>query len=358
MNWIDKLDALQKRFEDISARIASPKTDVSDKAYKTLIKDYRKLEQIITLYEAYKKTLQQAQEAEHIIRTTGDVAFKHMAEFEKEQLGKQRESIASQLKRLLLPEDPNDSKNSVVELRAGTGGDEAALWVGDLFRMYQRFSERMRWDLKIVDYTEGASGGYKEVICTVSGKQAYGTLKYESGVHRVQRVPATETQGRLHTSAATVVVLPEVDALSINIDMKDVRKDTFCSSGPGGQSVNTTYSAVRVTHLPTGIVASCQDEKSQLKNFDKAMTVLRARLYERAMAQQQKEQSQKRKSMVRSGDRSDKIRTYNYQRASVVDHRINYTTHDLSAVLDGKLDDLIEALRVADSTARLQEESV
>jgi peptide chain release factor 1 len=245
----------------------------------------------------------------------------------------------------------------VLEIRAGTGGDEAAIFAGDLFKMYQRFCEKAGLKLNVLDLTEGTAGGYKEIISTVTGKEAYGTLKYESGVHRVQRVPATETQGRVHTSAATVAVLPEIDDVEVEIDMNDVRKDTYCSSGPGGQSVNTTYSAVRLTHEPTGLVVTCQDQKSQIKNFEKALKVLRSRLYEIELAKQQDEVGAQRKTMVRSGDRSEKIRTYNYPQGRVTDHRIGYTVHNLPAIMNGEIEDVIENLQMAENQTKLNEEA-
>ena len=254
---------------------------------------------------------------------------------------------------MLIPKDPNDSKAIILEIRAGTGGDEAAIFAGDLFRMYQRFSEKKGWRFSVLDITEGTSGGYKEIVSTISGEDVYGMMKYESGVHRVQRVPVTESQGRVHTSAASIAVLPEMDEVEVKLDMNDIRKDTFCSSGPGGQSVNTTYSAVRLTHLPSGIVVTCQDEKSQIKNLDKAKKVLRSRLYEIELAKHNEAIGEKRKSMVGSGDRSDKIRTYNYPQSRVTDHRINYSVYNLQAVVDGDIEDFIERLRIADNAEKI-----
>jgi peptide chain release factor 1 len=278
-----------------------------------------------------------------------------MAKRELDELNPQKEDIEETLKTMLIPKDPNDSKNAVLEIRAGTGGDEAAIFAGDLFRMYQRFAEKSKWKLEVLDLTEGTSGGYKEIISMVTGEDVYGKLKYESGVHRVQRVPTTETQGRVHTSAASVAVLPEMDEVDVEVNMNDIRKDTFCSSGPGGQSVNTTYSAVRLTHLPTGLVVSCQDEKSQLKNLDKALKVLRSRLYEIELQKHQDEVGAQRRSMVGSGDRSDKIRTYNYPQGRVTDHRIGYSVHNLPTVMDGEIGDFIEQLQIAENAEKLKE---
>jgi peptide chain release factor 1 len=258
----------------------------------------------------------------------------------------------------LIPKDPEDAKNAIVEIRGGTGGDEAALFAGDLYRMYMRFCERKGWKIQVMDVTEGSAGGYKEVVLEVTGEEAYGQLKYESGVHRVQRVPDTETQGRVHTSAASVVVLPEADEFDVEINMNDIRKDLFCSSGPGGQSVNTTYSAVRLTHIPTGIVAQCQDEKSQLKNFDKALSVLRSRIYEMELAKKNEEMSKKRKTMVATGDRSAKIRTYNYPQGRVTEHRIGLTIYNLPEVMNGSIQDVIDALQLAENAEKMKEGTV
>jgi len=257
---------------------------------------------------------------------------------------------------MLIPRDPNDSKNIILEIRAGTGGDEAAIFGGDLFRMYQRFCEKRGWKMAVMDLQEGSAGGYKEIISSVSGEDVYGQMKFESGVHRVQRVPATETQGRVHTSAATVAVLPEMDEVEVEIDMNDVRKDTYCSSGPGGQSVNTTYSAVRLTHTPSGIVVTCQDQKSQLKNFEKALKVLRSRLYEIELERHNQEVGDQRRSMVGSGDRSDKIRTYNYPQGRVTDHRIGYSQHNLPTVMDGDIGPFIENLRIAEAAEKMSQD--
>ncbi len=351
---IDKLEAIKTRLQEVSTLLTQPDVLADMKQYKVLSKEYKDLGKITEVYDRYRKVLDNVQSAQAVLNTEKEADFRAMAKEELEALGQQQQGLEEELKTLLIPKDPNDGKNVVLEIRAGTGGDEAAIFAGDLFRMYQRFAEKMRWTLQLLDTTEGASGGYKEIVCTLAGEEAYGMMKYESGVHRVQRVPATETQGRIHTSAASVVVLPEVDDVEVHIDMNDVRKDTFCSSGPGGQSVNTTYSAIRLTHVPTGIVVSCQDEKSQIKNFEKALKVLRSRLYERELKEQQAAVGAERKSMVKSGDRSDKIRTYNYPQGRVTDHRIGFTVHNLPVVIDGDIGPIIEALRIADNATKLQ----
>ncbi|OJW69921.1 MAG: peptide chain release factor 1 [Candidatus Amoebophilus sp. 36-38] len=352
---IDKLEAIEKKYEEVNQLIVDPAIMADMKQYATLNKTYKELSKIIHVYQEYKKNQADIESAKALLNTEKDVAFRELAKEELENLELKKGELEEQLKLMLLPKDPNDSKNVILEIRAGTGGDEAGLFAGDLFRMYSRFAEKMEWKLQVIDATESTSGGYKEIICAITGEGAYGMLKYESGVHRVQRIPATETQGRIHTSAASVVVLPEMDEVEVNLDMNEIRKDTFCSSGPGGQSVNTTYSAVRLTHLPTGIVVSCQDGKSQIKNLEKALQVLRARLYEQELKKQQDVIGAERKSMVKSGDRSDKIRTYNFPQGRVTDHRIGYTIHNLPAVLDGAIGDIIEALRLADNAEKLQQ---
>lgn len=352
---IDKLEAIKERFHTVEQLMSKPDIASDMKQYKTLSKEYKDLGKIVEVYLHYTKVLSDIKGAKEVLSTEEDPEFKALAKEELEGLEEDKKNTESTLKQMLIPKDPNDDKNIVLEIRAGTGGDEAAIFAGDLFRMYKRYCEKNSWTLQIIDYTDGTSGGYKEIICSASGSEVYGILKYESGVHRVQRVPATETQGRVHTSAASVVVLPEMDDVEVHIDMNDVRKDTFCSSGPGGQSVNTTYSAIRLTHIPTGIVVSCQDEKSQLKNLDKALKVLRSRLYELELKKQQEAVGAERKSMVKSGDRSEKIRTYNYPQGRVTDHRIGYTVHNLPAIMDGDLKDMIEALRIADNAEKMKE---
>ncbi|MEM7173762.1 MAG: peptide chain release factor 1 [Bacteroidota bacterium] len=342
-----QIEKIKIRFDEVEKLIQDPSIVSNKKKYIALYKEYGTLHKILVLYDKYTKVLREIEDTEGLLIPGQDEDFVKMTQYELQVLLDQARNLKTQLNEVVTPKDPNDNKHIILEIKSGTGGNEANIWAGDLFRMYQRYAENKNWKLEILDYTEGSAGGYKEIISTISGHQVYGTLKNESGIHRVQRVPATESQGRLHTSAGIVVVLPEIDEVNIDIDMNDVRKDTFCASGPGGQSVNTTYSAVRLTHLPTGIVATCQDEKSQLKNYEKALKVLRARLYEQARQKQQAEVGETRKSMVGSGDRSEKIRTYNYPQDRVTDHRINYTTHNLSTLLDGKIDDLIAALQKA-----------
>ena len=352
---IDKLEAIKERFEEVGQLIVQPDAMADMKRYSRLSKEYKDLEKIVSKYNDYRSTLASIEEARGILDTEKDPEFREMAKMELEEMQQKQGEQEEELKHLLIPKDPNDSKNIVMEIRAGAGGDEAAIFAGDLFRMYQRFCEKMGWKLTILDLTDGTSGGYKEIVSTIEGEDVYGKMKFESGVHRVQRVPATETQGRVHTSASSVAVLPEMEDVEVEIDMNDVRKDTFCSSGPGGQSVNTTYSAVRLTHIPTGIVVSCQDQKSQLKNFDKALAVLRSRLYEMELKKHNEEVGAQRKSMVGSGDRSDKIRTYNYPQGRVTDHRIGYSVHNLPNVMDGEIADFIEQLRIAENAERLKE---
>lgn len=352
---IDKLEAIKSRFNEVGQKLIEPDAMADMKKYSRLSKEYKDLEKIVKKYDAYKKILDNIKSAKSLLETEKDPEFREMAKSELDELYPQKDAMEDELKQMLIPKDPNDSKNAILEIRAGTGGDEAAIFAGDLFRMYERYCERMKWKMNVLDITEGTSGGYKEIITLVSGDDVYGKLKFESGVHRVQRVPVTETQGRVHTSAASVAVLPEMEEVEIDISMNDIRKDTFCSSGPGGQSVNTTYSAVRLTHIPTGLIVTCQDEKSQIKNLEKAMKVLRSRLYEMELKKHNELVGEQRKSMVGSGDRSDKIRTYNYPQSRVTDHRINYSVYNLQTVMDGEINDFIENLRIAENAERLKE---
>ncbi|AMM50823.1 peptide chain release factor 1 [Rufibacter sp. DG15C] len=352
---LDKLEAIKVRFEDVSQQLIQPDVVSDMKKYKSLNKEFKDLEKIVAEYERYKLLLSNIEHTKLVISTEKDEDFREMAKEELDELLPQREQMEETIKEMLIPTDPDDSKDIIMEIRAGAGGDEASLFAGDLYRMYSRFAEKQGWKMEVIDVMEGTAGGYKEVIVGIKGEDVYGKLKFESGVHRVQRVPATETAGRIHTSVASVVVLPEVEELDIDLNMNDIRKDLFCSSGPGGQSVNTTYSAVRLTHLPTGLVAQCQDQKSQMKNFDKALAVLRSRIYEQELAKKNEIEGAQRKSMVGGGDRSDKIRTYNYPQGRVSDHRIGLTVYNLPTVMDGGIDEFVEQLRIAENAERLKE---
>lgn len=353
-SMLDKLQTLKDRFEEVGQLIILPESMTDMSKYTKLTKEYKDLQKIVTVGDEYKLVLQNIDSSKEILDKEKDPDFREMAKAELEDLRERRVQLEEEIKQLLIPKDPNDSKDAILEIRGGSGGDEAAIFAGDLFRMYERFCEKQGWKLTVLDLTFGSAGGYKEIIATLTGADVYGMMKFESGVHRVQRVPATESQGRVHTSAASVAVLPEMDEVEVNIDMNDVRKDTYCSSGPGGQSVNTTYSAVRLTHNPTGLVVTCQDEKSQIKNFEKALKVLRSRLYEIELAKHNEEVGAQRKSMVGSGDRADKIRTYNYSQSRVTDHRINKTVYNLPDVMDGNIEEFISALRLAENFEKMK----
>ena len=352
---VEKIDIVEKRYDEIYQMIGNPEIISDQKKYIELNKELKELAKLVDKGRLYKDAIDQKKEAEEYISSSED---KDMIEMAKEQLEISKESINNledEIKILLIPKDPDDSKNVVVEIRAGTGGDEASIFAGDLFRMYSKFAQDKKWKISVVDTSEGTAGGFKEVIFEIAGEDVYGVLKYESGVHRVQRVPQTETQGRVHTSAATVMVLPEAEEFDVEINMNEVRVDYFCSSGPGGQSVNTTYSAVRLTHEPTGVVAQCQDQKSQHKNKEKAMKVLRSRLYEIELNKRMESDSQKRNELVKSGDRSAKIRTYNYPQGRVTDHRIGLTLYDLPKILDGDVSKLIDEIQLFINTEKLKE---
>lgn len=356
MDIIDKLETIKRRWEEMSEHLNDPAVMADMKKFVKLNKDYKDLEPVVAAFKAYKNVVANIENAREIIRTEKDEDFREMARAELDEFETNKEKLEEDIRLMLIPKDPQDSKNAVVEIRAGTGGDEASIFAGDLYRMYLKFCETRGWRTELVDMNEGTVGGFKEVVFNVIGENAYGIMKFESGVHRVQRVPKTETQGRVHTSAASVVVLPEAEEFDIELHEKDIRKDTFCSSGPGGQSVNTTYSAIRLTHIPSGIVVSCQDEKSQIKNLAKAMKVLRTRLFEREYSKYLEEIASKRKTMVSTGDRSAKIRTYNWPQGRVTDHRINLTLYNLSAIIDGDLNEVIEKLQTAENAERIKTE--
>jgi len=350
----EKLEELLERLEEVAQLISDPEVMNDMKRYVKLNKEYKELEKISEAYHNYVDVLNNIESSKDILANEKDEELKEMAKLELEELPDIRDKMEEEIKLLLVPADPEDSKNAIVEIRAGTGGDEASIFAGDLFRMYTKYCESKNWKHSINSLTEGTSGGFKEIIFKISGDGVYGLMKYESGVHRVQRVPQTETQGRVHTSASSVAVLPEAEEFDIEIKPADVRKDTYCSSGPGGQSVNTTYSAVRLTHVPTGIVVTCQDQKSQLKNLDKAMAELRTRLYNLEYQKYLDEITSKRRTMVSTGDRSAKIRTYNYPQGRMTDHRINLTMYNLQSVLDGHIDEIIDKLQLEENTERLR----
>ena len=359
MHFLEKLAEIEKKYEGLTVELSASHVLTEPALYQKTAKAHAELRELVEKYREWKEIQKALTETKKLHEeSSSDPAMKALAQEELTDLEKKKELAETDLRILLLPKDPNDEKNIVLEIRAGTGGDEATLFAQQVFRMYSRYAETQGWRVEVLSTSLSGVGGLKEVIAVIEGERVYSKLKYESGVHRVQRVPATEQQGRIHTSAITVAVLPEADEVEVVIDLKDIRVDTFCSSGPGGQSVNTTYSAVRITHLPTGIVVSCQDEKSQIKNRAKALRVLRSRLYEMKLQEQQKQITEERRSMIGSGDRSEKIRTYNFPQNRLTDHRIGLTLHQLDRVMDGKIDDIIEALIAHYQTEKLRQVTV
>ena len=353
-----KFESIQYRFDEVGQQITDPAVMGDMKRYVKLNQEYRRLELLVQAFKEYKNLVDNILSGKEMLAEESDPEIREMAKEEIEQSEEQLPAKEKEIKLLLVPADPEDGKNAILEVRAGTGGDEASIFAGDLFRMYTKFCETKKWRMEITNVSEGTSGGYKEIVAKVSGEGVYGILKYESGVHRVQRVPQTETQGRVHTSAASVAVLPEAEEFDVDLKDSDIRKDTYCSSGPGGQSVNTTYSAIRLTHVPTGIVVTCQDEKSQLKNLAKAMTELRTRIYNMEYQKYIDEISSKRKTMVSTGDRSAKIRTYNWPQGRVTDHRINLTMYNLQAIINGDIAEIIEKLQVEENAEKLKEADI
>jgi len=355
---LEKYESIKHRFEEIQQQITDPAIMNDMKRYVKLNQEYKNLEKLVGVFREYKNMVDSIESGKEILEQETDADLREMAWEEIELAEKLIPEKENEIKFLLIPADPEDGKNCILEIRAGTGGDEASIFAGDLFRMYSKFCEQKGWRMEVTNLNEGTSGGYKEIVATITGENVYGIMKYESGVHRVQRVPQTETQGRVHTSAATVAVLPEAEEFDIDVKETDIRKDTYCSSGPGGQSVNTTYSAIRLTHMPTGIVVTCQDQKSQLKNLAKAMIELRSRIYALEHQKYLDEISSKRKTMVSTGDRSAKIRTYNWPQGRITDHRINFTMYNLQAVVNGDLHEIIEKLMIEENAERLKEAEI
>ena len=355
---LEKLKILKDRFDELSDLLTKPDIISDQSRYIKISKEYKDLKTVVDKKNEYEEVLSNISEAKEIIKNENDKEMIELANLELNEAQVKVVKIEDDLKKLLIPKDPDDPKNIVMELRAGTGGDEASIFAGDLFRMYSKYAEKQGWKVNLVDYNEGTAGGYKEIIFEVNGENVYGTMKFESGVHRVQRVPQTETQGRVHTSAATVIVLPEAEEFDVELNMQDVRIERTTSTGPGGQSVNTTYSAIKLHHEPTGIIVSCQDQKSQHKNLDKALKVLRSRLYELEMKKREEADSAKRNSMVSSGDRSAKIRTYNYPQGRVTDHRINLTLYDLQNIVNGDIDKLVEELKIVQDSELIKNEEL
>ena len=355
---LEKLKILEERFNELSKMLIQPDIISDQSKYIKISKEYKDLKTVVDKKNEYENVLANIEEAKDIIKNENDKEMIDLANQELNDAKNKISIIEEDLRKMLIPKDPDDPKNIVMELRAGTGGDEASIFAGDLFRMYTKYAEKKGWNVNLVDFNEGTAGGYKEIIFEINGEEVYGTMKFESGVHRVQRVPQTETQGRVHTSAATVIVLPEAEEFDVDLNMQDVRIERTTSTGPGGQSVNTTYSAIKLHHEPTGIIVSCQDQKSQHKNLDKALKVLRSRLYELEMKKREEADSAKRNSMVSSGDRSAKIRTYNYPQGRVTDHRINLTLYDLQNIVNGDIDKLVEELKIVQDSELIKNEEI
>lgn len=355
---LEKLEGVKNRFIEVGELLTQPEILSDMKRYVKLNKEYKDLVPVVESFDRYKLALSNLTSARELLSSERDEELREMAKSEIDELTEKLPEMEEEIKMLLVPADPEDSKNAVMEIRAGTGGDEASIFAGDLYRMYNKYFESRGWKVDVTSISEGTAGGFKEIVFSIQGDGVYGIMKYESGVHRVQRVPQTETQGRIHTSAASVVVLPEADEFDVELKNEDIRKDTYCSSGPGGQSVNTTYSAIRLTHIPSGIVVTCQDEKSQLKNYDKALKELRTRLYNLEYQKYLDEVSHRRKTMVSTGDRSAKIRTYNYPQGRMTDHRINLTIYNLPSIMDGNIQEVLDKLQMAENAERMKESNI